>query len=215
MFHAGMLSASALSFLYAIDLLIATAIKASGCPRCPGRLHAAHYQRKPRGHSEPLDAQATLRFSWCCGRTGCRHRLTPPSLRFCGAKVYTGPTILALQNTQPGSLAERQLRQEAGCSKQSVGRWRDSFAGLWESATGRTISGWTTMGAPERREPAAVLSLWKGRWPYIAARWQLLIHPLTGGRSWEAHGLDRGPLDTQKMDFAHRLAELQAPTSSL
>jgi len=215
MFQAGILSASCLSLLVTIDVIIAAYFKTRGCPRCGGPLHAAPYWRKPRGHVEPLDPQTTLRLSWCCGRDGCRHRVTPPSVRFLGRLVYTGPTVLALQSTPPNSPAEAQLRAEAGCSRPSIRRWRDRFARLWETAIGRTIAGAMTLGLSERRQPRSVLSLWTGRWPYLATMWQMLIHPQTGGRGWETDGLSRGPLDAQKMGFAQHLADLHTAACAL
>jgi hypothetical protein len=78
-------------------------------------------------------------------------------------------------------------------------------------ATGRTVAGTMTLGNDERSQPRAVLSLWRGRWPYRITRWMMLIHPLTGGRNWEHDGQKHGPLDAQKMGFAHHLESLQIP----
>jgi hypothetical protein len=211
MFQTGILSASCLSFFSAIDVLIAAAIQATRCPLCGGPLRAGSYQRKPRGHVEPLDGSTTLRLSLSCGRDGCRHRVTPPSVLFWGGLVYSGPAVLALLCTPPNSAEEEQLRHDMGCSRQSICRWRDRFGGLWQTATGRMVAGTITLGNDERSQPRAVLTLWRGRWPYRITRWMMLIHPLTGGRNWEHDGQKHGPLDAQKMGFAHHLESLQIP----
>jgi hypothetical protein len=212
MIQTGVLSASYLSLFAAIDVIIAAAIKAARCPRCGGPLHAASYQRKPRGHIESLDQTSTLRLSLCCGRDGCRHRVTPPSVRFWNRLVYSGPAVFALLCTPPHSADERHLRHDTGCSLQSLHRWRDRFMGVWETATGRSVAGAMTLGSDQRSQPRTVLSLWRGRWPYLITRWMMLIHPLTGGRCWEHDGQTHGPLDAQKMGFANHLDVLQIPT---
>ncbi len=68
----------------------------SGCPHCGGRLDRADYPRKPRGlPSDPLvDELFGTRFSLCCSREGCRRRLTPPSVRFLGRRVYVGAVVM-------------------------------------------------------------------------------------------------------------------------
>jgi hypothetical protein len=163
----GILSAYYGAFLTSIDVLIAAAIQSTGCPHCKGPLHAAHYQRRPRGHGEPLAESATQRPSWCCGREGCRRRLTPPSIRYWGQTIYASSIVLALQCTEPGSAAEAHLRQEVGCSRQSVSRWRERFRGVWETSTGRILAGGMTLDGHERKQPRQVMGLWHGPWPYV------------------------------------------------
>lgn len=212
MIYAGIVSASHLSLLVIIDTHIAAAIQAQGCPQCQGSLHAAHYHRKPRGHVEMLEPAQTVRLSWCCSREGCRRRLTTPSLRFLGRKVYTGPTILAVLCTPANSRMEAHLRQDMGSSRTSIGRWRNLASQLWETTTGRIISGWMPLSSDERQQPRSVLAQWKGPWPYLAAMWHLVMHPLSGGRSWEATGMKQGPLDAQNMGFWKQLTQLQTPS---
>jgi hypothetical protein len=212
MIHAGIVSASHVSLLVIIDTLIAASIQAGGCPRCHGALHAAHYHRKPRGHVELLEPAQTLRLSWCCSREGCRRRLTTPSLRFLGRKVFTGPTILAVLCSPANSQIEAHLRRDMACSRTSIGRWRHLALTLWETTTGRIISGWLPLRPEERHQPRSVLAQWIGPWPYLAAMWHLLIHPLSGGRSWEVAGNRQGPLDAQNMGFWKQLTQLQTPS---
>ena len=70
--------------------------QARGCPRCRGRLDRADYPRKPRGLPVGLELDELFgtRFSLCCSREGCRRRLTPPSVRFLGRRVYVGTVVM-------------------------------------------------------------------------------------------------------------------------
>ena len=59
-------------FLFAIDQDLAESTRQKACP-CGGRLHCAHYPRKPRGIDDLPDAYR-YRLSFCCDRDGCRKR---------------------------------------------------------------------------------------------------------------------------------------------
>ena len=65
-----------------------------GCPRCGERLDRADFPRKPRGLPADWEREFSRRFSLCCSREGCRKRLTPPSVRFLGRRVYAGVVVL-------------------------------------------------------------------------------------------------------------------------
>jgi hypothetical protein len=81
--------------LEALDRAIARRVAASRCPVCGGPLHAGNYPRKPRGALVAPEGETFLvRFSFCCGREGCRKRATPPSLRFLGRRVYLGVVVI-------------------------------------------------------------------------------------------------------------------------
>jgi hypothetical protein len=201
--------------LAALDAAIAIAIRASGCPRCGSVLHAAHYQRKPRGHAEPLAAQSTLRLSWCCARVDCRRRLTTPSVRFWGALVYTGPVVMAVIGVPPRSPEEHSLQQDAGCSRQSMTRWRRRWVDVWTTEIGRVVVRTHRVTPPERRLLRTLLARWRRRWPVLVALWHLLIHPLTGGRRWRDDGQRYGPLDPQKMELEGLLEALHTPPGAL
>lgn len=66
-----------------------------GCPRCGERLDRADFPRKPRGIPPAWEGLFTRRFSLCCSREGCRRRVTPPSVRFLGRRVYAAAVVLA------------------------------------------------------------------------------------------------------------------------
>lgn len=77
------------------DRKIARRVAGRGCRHCGGPLHQGNYQRKPRGGSVAVAAEAqALRYSLCCGREGCRRRTLPPSLRFLGRRVYVEAVVL-------------------------------------------------------------------------------------------------------------------------
>ncbi len=210
----GLVSGVWWSLLVTIDAVVALAAQALRCPHCHARLDAAHFVRKVRGVAPAADcASPQLRLSWCCSLEGCRRRVTPPSVRFWGRLGYAGAVVLAMAAEQPRTASGDELRLRVGCSRQSWTRWRSRFAGLWQTGTGRAIAGWMPPGDGQR-SVSAVLSLWPGEWPHQAARWQLLIHPLTGGPGWEKEGLRLGPLGTQRMDLRASLAALMVVARS-
>ena len=92
----------------------------AGCPRCRGRLDRADYPRKPRGlPSDPLlEELFGTRFSLCCSREGCRRRLTPPSVRFVGRRVYVGAVVLL---AAAASLASALIAFQV--ARRTVQRW--------------------------------------------------------------------------------------------
>ena len=92
MYHDLPRSASFWSFLLAVDEDLAAETRKKGCP-CGGRLHCANYPRKPKGTPAQLPEPQRLRLSFCCDRDGCRKRVTPPSVRFLGRKVYLGAIV--------------------------------------------------------------------------------------------------------------------------
>src|SRR5215468_142370 len=79
------------------DRHIAERVAAEGCPACGGPLYRGDDERKPRGAQIAPEGEAFVRrFSFCCGREGCRKRATPPSLRFLGRRVYLGAVVIVV-----------------------------------------------------------------------------------------------------------------------
>jgi hypothetical protein len=89
------------SVLLAIDQDLAETTRKKACP-CGGRLHSANYLRKPRGTPLQLPEPQRLRLSFCCDRDGCRKRVTPPSVRFLGPKVYLGVFVILISAMRQG-----------------------------------------------------------------------------------------------------------------
>jgi hypothetical protein len=92
----------------------------SGCPWCRGRLDRSDYPRKPRGLPVGLglDELFGIRFSLCCARDGCRRRLTPPSVRFLGRRVYVGAVVMLAATA---SLAVALITYQV--ARRTIQRW--------------------------------------------------------------------------------------------
>jgi hypothetical protein len=112
------------SFLLAIDQDLAETARKQGCP-CGGRLHSANYLRKPRGTPLQLPEPQCLRLSFCCDRDGCRKRVTPPSVRFLGPKVYLGAIVILISAMRQGPSPRRvrELSARFGADRRTIARW--------------------------------------------------------------------------------------------
>ncbi len=113
------------SFLFEIDQDLAETTRQKGCP-CGGRLHCANYPRQPRGGPDTLPETYRLRLSFCCDRDGCRKRVTPPSVRFLGRKVYLGAIILIISAMRQGPTPRqvRMLSERFGADRRTIARWQ-------------------------------------------------------------------------------------------
>jgi hypothetical protein len=112
------------AFLFSIDEDLAKTARQKACP-CGGRLHSAKYPRKPRG-SDDLPEQYGLRLSFCCDRDGCRKRMTPPSVRFLGRKVYLAAVVVlvAAMRQGPSPRRIRELSRLFGADRRAIVRWQ-------------------------------------------------------------------------------------------
>ena len=118
--------------LIAIDRDLAAMAQAGGCRRGDGgRLHHGDYPRKPRGGPADLPDAYDRRTSFCCAR--CRKRLTRPSGRFLGRRVYLGVVVLLACALRQGPTPWRvaRLRAQLGVGADTLARWhrwwRDAF----------------------------------------------------------------------------------------
>jgi hypothetical protein len=134
------------SVLLSIDQDLAETTRKNACP-CGGRLHCANYLRKPRGTPVQLPEPQRLRLSFCCDRDGCRKRVTPPSVRFLGPKVYLGAIIIVISAMRQGPTPRRvrELSQRFGADPQTIARWqvfwREHFpqTPFWKIARARIV----------------------------------------------------------------------------
>jgi hypothetical protein len=112
-------------FLLTIDQDLAETARKQECS-CGGRLHRANYLRKPRGTLAQLSEAQCLRLSFCCDRDGCRKRLTPPSVRFLGRKVYLGAVIILISAMRQGPTPRRvrELSTRYGVDERTIARWQ-------------------------------------------------------------------------------------------
>src|SRR5258708_7226436 len=79
--------------LLRFDEDLARTCRGGGC-RCGGTLHLGRYRLNPRGLPPGLGPEFVYRWSFCCAR--CRRRVTPPSLRFLGRKVYLASIVILI-----------------------------------------------------------------------------------------------------------------------
>jgi hypothetical protein len=124
MYHDLPRGASFWSFLFAIDQDIAETTRKNAC-LCGGRLHRANYLRKPRGTPAQIPEPYRVRLSFCCDRDGCRKRVTPPSVRFLGPKVYLGAVIIIICALRQGPTPRRvrELSKRFAAHRRTIARW--------------------------------------------------------------------------------------------
>lgn len=133
-------------FLFSIDEDLAQTTRNEACP-CGGRLHSANYRRKPRGGPDQLPEPYCQRFSFCCDREGCRKRMTPPSVRFLGRKVYLGAVVILVAAMRQGPSPRRigALSRLFGADRRTILRWQvfwqEQFpqTPFWKVARGRLV----------------------------------------------------------------------------
>jgi hypothetical protein len=124
MYHRLPRRASFWLFLFSVDEDLAEDTRKQGCP-CGGRLHRADYPRKPRGADDLPDVY-DRRLSFCCAREGCRKRVTPPSVRFLGPKVYLGAVVVLVAAMRQGPSPRRvgELSERFGADRRTIARWQ-------------------------------------------------------------------------------------------
>jgi len=146
MYHDLLRDARFWSFLTDVDGDLAETARQQACP-CGGRLHRANYPRKPRGGPRDLPTAYLSRLSFCCGRDGCRKRVTPPSVRFLGRRVYLGAVIILVAAMRQGS-SPRRVRELADlfdADRRTINRWRAFWkeyfplTTFWKVARGRLV----------------------------------------------------------------------------
>ena len=112
--------------LLVFDRDLAASARAARCWLCGGALHAASYDRKPRGCPGGLCPEYVKRFSFCCAVDGCRKRTTPPSLRFLGRHVYLATVVTLISALMLGTTQSRLARLSVvpGLDRRTLARWR-------------------------------------------------------------------------------------------
>ena len=139
-------SGSFWSFLLSIDKDLADSTRQQGCS-CGGCLHSANYPWAPRGGPDHLPVEYRSRFSFCCDRDGCRRRMTPPSVRFLGRRVYLGAIVILISAMRQGPTPRRvrELSTLFGADGATIARWqafwRDHIpqTPFWKVARARLI----------------------------------------------------------------------------
>jgi len=143
----GVLSDSRLFVLLTqFDEDLAAQARVAGC-RCGGRLHSARYRRKPRGGPADLGPAYDWRLSFCCAEEGCRRRVTPPSMRYLGRRVYLGVVVVLVSAMEHGLCLRRvaTLHQHLGIGLRTLRRWRQWWrsvftrSAVWRAAASRFL----------------------------------------------------------------------------
>lgn len=125
---------------------LAERTRAAGCPFCQSRLHSARYPRKPRCGMD-LGPEWQWRLSFCCAAEGCRKRVTPPSVRFLGRRVFPAAVVVLVAALSFGATARRQsiLRKAIGVDRKTLARWRQWWrevfpkTSFWKVASARFL----------------------------------------------------------------------------
>jgi hypothetical protein len=183
--------------LLAFDRDIAVAARAVGCARCGGVLHSARFRRKPRGGPAGLGEAYDQRLSFCCASDLCRKRMTPPSFRFFGRKVYLGAVVVLVSAMRQGAIAARQLCETVGVGRRTIARWREWWRRAFvASPFWREVSAAFMPPVDQERPPVSVL---ERAFSGVAAEQLIAVRvwllPITGGMACTLHD---GFVDPQK-----------------
>lgn len=125
-------------FLCKVDTDLATAIQAAGCPLCGAVVHSARYPRRILGTAMRPQVSHDYRASFCCSRDGCRHRVTPPSVRFLGRKRFLSAVVLLVSAARYGARPRlaQALQRAYGVSRSTLARWQR----WWRETAPKTAS---------------------------------------------------------------------------
>lgn len=160
---------------------LAERVRGAGCA-CGGRLDSARYRRKPRGGPAELGPEYEWRLSFCCAREGCRRRVTPPSVRYLGRRVYLGAVVVLVSAMTHGLSVRRvaELHAHLGIGLRTLRRWRQWWqhafveSRFWRDARGRFMP-----GVEEEALPASLLARFGGDGAVRALRALELLAPIT------------------------------------
>lgn len=181
MCHELLSDASFYCILTKFDEDLAAQARAAGCG-CGGRLHSARYPRKPRGGPADLGPEYEWRLSFCCAVEGCRRRVTPPSVRYFGRRVYLAAVLVLVMAMGQGLTPRRvaQLHAQLGIGLRTLRRWRqwwrESFVAtrLWRHARGRFMP-----PVDEGELPKALLERFDGKPASKLLSLLVFLRPLT------------------------------------
>lgn len=132
--------------LVKIDELTADKVRRERDPR-GGNLHRADYPRKPAGVPRRFAHLYSRRISLCSDLDGDRRRVTPPSVRFLGRRVYVFAVFLlaSVLRNDVNQLRAAQLKGLLDVSEQTLRRWRrwwiETFptTAVWQELRGRFV----------------------------------------------------------------------------
>src|SRR5579863_223628 len=177
--------------LRAVDEAIVARAAEEPCRDCGGPLHRGDYPRKPRGGRLAGAAEVfTRRFSLCCGREGCRHRATPPSVRFLGRRVYVGAVVIVAAAVALTAMAAAAAVRATGVPARTTRRWLRWCRGPFTTSAAFAELSARLVPAPERgRLPVSLLERLAEERTAAVAKLLGWLAPLTtasgpGGSRW-------------------------------
>jgi hypothetical protein len=182
MVHGFVADAKWFATLAAIDEISAEKVKLAGCGNCGGPLDRADFDRKPRGELGESAGAFARRRSFCCRREGCRHRATPPSVRFLGRKVYVAVVIVvaSVLGREQSLVGPGTPRRVANVPVRTVRRW----LAWWETAFALTsfwqeAKGFVASPVDEAMLPTSLLARFQPPASHAVTRLLRLIAPVT------------------------------------
>lgn len=138
--------------LMAIDMSIVARAAEQPCRDCGGPLHRGDYPRKPRGGLFAGVAEEwRRRFSLCCGREGCRHRATPPSVRFLGRRVFPGAVVIVASAVALAVASAGSVVRATGVPARTTRRWLQWWRGPFVASAPFVDLAARLIPAPDRR----------------------------------------------------------------
>jgi hypothetical protein len=166
--------------LLAVDEAIVARAAEKPCRDCGGPLHRGDYPRKPRGGLLAVAAEVwERRFSLCCGRDGCRHRATPPSVRFLGRRVYVGAVVIFASALALAVMSGAGVRM-TGVPARTMRRWLRWWRGPFLASAPFVDLSARLVPAPERNAlPASLLERLADDLGPAVARLLVWMAPLT------------------------------------
>jgi hypothetical protein len=132
--------------LFRLDEDLAREAREGGCPSCCESLHSACYRRKSRGGpGHAASREQGVRFSFCCSNDRCRRRMTPPSVRFVGRRVFLSAIVVLVTTLRqgPSTTGLRKLERLFGINRRTIARWQKWWkevfpsSGVWKELKGR------------------------------------------------------------------------------
>jgi hypothetical protein len=167
--------------LMAIDAAIVERAGEEPCRDCGGPLYRGDYPRKPRGGLLAIAAEAFgRRFSLCCGRDGCRHRATPPSVRFLGRRVYVGAIVVLASAVALAAATVSLGVRTTGVPALTTRRWLRWWRGPFTTSGPFVDLSALLVPAPDRRRlPVSLLERLGGQGSAPIAKLLTWLAPIT------------------------------------
>jgi len=169
--------------LTAVDRAIVARAAEERCRDCGGPLHRGDYPRKPRVGRLAFSAWER-RFSLCCGREGCRHRATPPSVRFLGRRVYVGAVVIFASAVALAVVSAGTVVAMTGVPARTTRRWLRWWRGPFVATAPFVDLSARLVPAPDRRAfPTSLLDRLASDLATGVARLLVWMAPLTTASS--------------------------------